>query len=45
MNEAWTDQNNLLTPTLKVRRSELDDRYQDHYQQWHEDKESIVWIK
>ena len=44
MNEAWTDQNNLLTPTLKVRRGELDDRYQDHYQQWHEDKESIVWI-
>jgi len=43
MSEAWSDQNNLLTPTLKVRRGEIDNRFQDQYQLWHEDNESIIW--
>ena len=43
MSEAWSDQNNLLTPTLKVRRGEIDNRYQNQYQNWHEDQESIIW--
>ncbi|MEL6124279.1 MAG: AMP-binding protein, partial [Bacteroidota bacterium] len=25
--DAWTDQNNLLTPTLKIKRGEINDRY------------------
>ena len=44
MQDVWTDENNLLTPTLKVRRGEIDNRFQDQYENWHEDQNTIVWV-
>jgi len=43
LSEVWSDQNGFLTPTLKVRRGEIDDRYREKYIDWHNTKESIVW--
>jgi len=43
MNEEWTVENNLLTPTLKVKRNILEKQKQDFYTQWYEKKESVVW--
>lgn len=41
--ETWTESNRLVTPTLKVRRAALDQRYGDQYEQWHEHKDRIIW--
>ncbi|MEM7368364.1 MAG: AMP-binding protein [Bacteroidota bacterium] len=44
MKEVWSPDNQLLTPTLKVRRGALDERYMSQYLSWHEDTESIIWV-
>ena len=41
--DAWTIENGLLTPTLKVKRNVMGQRYQDLLMAWHEDKEAVVW--
>lgn len=41
--ESWSPQNGLLTPTLKVRRGEIDQRFSGNYQEWHEHADSILW--
>lgn len=41
--EAWSVDNGLLTPTLKVKRNVMSQRYQDLLLGWHEDKEAVVW--
>jgi len=41
--EPWTDQNGFLTPTLKVKRAELDKAYGQQYLDWHEDKDNVIW--
>ncbi len=41
--DAWSMENGLLTPTLKVKRNILGQRYQDLLMAWHENKEGVVW--
>jgi len=41
--DAWTDENKLLTPTLKIKRGSINDRYGNQMQQWCDDKECIIW--
>lgn len=43
--ETWSEDNQLLTPTLKVRRERIDARYADHYLRWHEEPSSVIWEK
>jgi len=41
--ENWSEANRCLTPTLKIRRGELDGKFGDQYLGWHEMDEQIVW--
>ena len=41
--EPWTVDNGLLTPTLKVKRGKIDQRFKEQYMQWHEAKDNVVW--
>jgi len=41
--ENWSQENDLLTPTLKVKRSKLDERFGEHYLNWHEADKKIIW--
>ena len=43
--ETWTELNQLLTPTMKVRRAKLHEKYEKHYVAWHEHKHPVIWHK
>lgn len=41
--DVWDVSNNLLTPTLKVKRNQINQRYNDLLIGWHEFESDIVW--
>lgn len=41
--DTWSEQNEMLTPTLKVRRGKLDDNYGKQFLEWHEAPEQVIW--
>lgn len=41
--ENWSQDNDLLTPTLKVRRSKIDECYGQHYLEWCDCRDTVVW--
>ena len=44
LEESWTIENNLLTPTLKLKRNELDGRYAAQYEKWFQRSEFVTVI-
>jgi len=40
--EPWTVDNGLLTPTLKIKRNEVDQAFGEQYRKWLESKERII---
>lgn len=42
---AWTIENGLMTPTMKVKRGELEKIYVNKYPEWYTHPETIVWTK
>lgn len=42
---SWTPENGILTPTLKVKRREIEDRFMDEIQKATEQHNSIYWIE
>jgi len=43
--EPWTVDNDLITPTFKVKRNKLDDRFAALYEQWQGARRPVVWHK
>ena len=41
--EDWTIENGLLTPTMKIKRNPIEDKYQDKYSTWYEQHEMVVF--
>ena len=41
--EQWTVENGLITPTLKVKRAELEARYSNMFESWQSEKSRIVF--
>jgi long-chain acyl-CoA synthetase len=41
--ETWSGNNNILTPTLKVRRGKIDEVYGSSYHHWYESGKSVIW--
>ena len=42
-NELWTEENHILTPTLKVKRNKIDEKYMNKYKDWYNQKKPIIW--
>ena len=43
--QPWSVENGLLTPTLKIKRHELNRRYQHLFAQWYEQNERLVLVR
>lgn len=43
LREPWTIENNLLTPTLKIKRDPIEQKYSASYEKWYKDANSVVW--
>ena len=41
--DAWTEDNGILTPTLKVKRGTLDDKFGKEFLAWNDSKDKIIW--
>ncbi len=44
MQEPWTIENGLMTPSLKVKRNEVEKIYRDQYVAWFHQQEKIIWL-
>lgn len=43
MKHEWSVENNLLTPTLKVKRNEVEKIHLPHYPKWYSEKGTVIW--
>ena len=43
MKESWTIANGMITPTLKVKRNEIEKIHLPKYPKWFEKEETVVW--
>lgn len=43
MRDEWTVDNNMITPTLKVKRNILEKEKQPYYEKWYADASNVVW--
>ncbi|MBT3584210.1 MAG: AMP-binding protein [Halobacteriovoraceae bacterium] len=45
MGEDWTIENKILTPTMKIKRSVLENKYKENFEVWYEASAPVVWAK
>ena len=41
--DEWTPQNEILTPTMKIKRGNVDKMYMRKYDEWHHSDKKIIW--
>lgn len=41
--EAWTVENGLSTPTLKIKRNQVDKKYETHYRSWYDSDDAVLF--
>jgi long-chain acyl-CoA synthetase len=43
--EPWTVDNDLITPTFKVKRNRIEDMFAAHYDRWVGTRQTVVWLE
>ena len=43
LDQEWTIENNLLTPSMKIKRNEVEKLHKQNYVSWYEREEEVVW--
>ena len=41
--EGWTVDNDLITPTFKVKRNRIEEIYSVHYESWERSGSRVIW--
>ncbi len=41
--DDWTPENSILTPTMKIKRGNIDEKYKLNYINWHNSDSKIIW--
>jgi long-chain acyl-CoA synthetase len=42
--EAWTVDNDLITPTFKVKRNRIEERFAANYERWERERKKVIWL-
>ena len=43
MKDSWSTENNILTPTLKIKRNIIDEKYKKFYEAWFDSENKVVF--
>jgi long-chain acyl-CoA synthetase len=43
INDDWTIENGFLTPTMKLKRNVVEERYHGQIEAWYAAKKPVVW--
>ncbi|MGC6470480.1 MAG: AMP-binding protein [Flavobacteriales bacterium] len=43
LKEEWTIENNLLTPSMKIKRNEVEKLHKSNYESWYSEKDEVIW--
>ena len=43
LKDNWTIENNILTPTMKIKRNIIEKKYKENYDKWVKDKNEIIF--
>ena len=42
--DPWSVENDILTPTMKVKRNRIEDLFAQNYERWVTARKKVVWI-
>ena len=43
LKDEWTPENDLTTPTLKIKRAKIDEAFAKNYESWYNNDNVIIW--
>ena len=43
LKDDWSVENGMLTPSLKIKRNEVEKKYRNKYESWYEEQGKLVW--
>ena len=41
--EDWLPENGMTTPTLKIKRAKIDEKFSNNYSEWEKNEKSVIW--
>ena len=41
--DDWNPENEILTPTLKIKRGKVNDKYTSQFSGWNDSDETVIW--
>ena len=43
LNDEWTVENGMLTPSFKIKRHNIEKKYANRYEKWHDEKGMLIF--